>query len=104
MSFPAVPGLPRGLTVTGSCPPSITLSWSPPLPSEQNGIIIGYRVNARTVERVRMFQRTTTSTSYTILGADPYTTYIFEVAASTVAGQGAFSEAVEIKTCETRMF
>lgn len=48
-------GPPRGVAVAlgGNGNSSITVSWEPPLPSQQNGVIIEYQVQSLTGDWVR---------------------------------------------------
>ena len=65
----------------------LTLSWSPPLPSQQNGVIINYVLNCSSGGSIINSTRTS-STSLTITGLEPFTNYTCSVSASTIEGNG----------------
>ena len=89
-----------GVSAMATSPHSITLNWSPPPPSEQNGPIIGYIINVTVLESDETFQRETDTTSLTV-DARPYRTYSFFVSAKTVVGYGPFGTDVIIRTPES---
>ena len=66
---------------------TITLFWSPPLPSQRNGIIISYSVNCSLNNNVTYTTRTS-NTSLTITGLEPFTNYTCSLSASTIVGDG----------------
>lgn len=78
----------------------LTLSWEPPISSEQNGIITSYRIKVTTEDGV-VLDNFTSDTTYTVSNLEPYSIYQFSVAALTVHGQGPFSSNVAIRTGET---
>ena len=84
LTVPSGPPQEFAISVTSH---SITLSWSPPLPSQQNGVITSYVLNCSSggnnVNRTR-----TSSTSLTITGLKPITNYTCSVSASTIVGDG----------------
>ena len=65
----------------------MTLSWSPPLASQRNGVIISYLVTCNSggsiINRTR-----TSSTGLTITGLQPFTSYSCTVRAVTIVGDG----------------
>ena len=63
---------------------SISLSWSPPLLENQNGIIRHYEVTLIALETGVIHIQTSTALSITITSLRPYTTYNCTVAAETV--------------------
>ena len=63
---------------------SISLSWSPPLLENQNGIIRHYEVTLIALETEDIHIQTSTALSITITSLHPYTTYNCTVAAETV--------------------
>lgn len=85
--------------VTGAT--SANISWAPPDPNLQNGIIIYYTV-VLTDLMFNMPDRVdnTTLPYYTFTGLEEYARYAFNVAAATQAGLGPFSLALRFTTFE----
>ena len=77
---------------------SLFLIWNPPLPEDQNGVIIRYTVNISVLVTMQMFQLFTDNNSITVLSLRPYTTYSFAIAAETAVGEGPFSGAYMVMT------
>ena len=72
---------------------ALSLTWSPPPPEDQNGIIRNYLVNISVVESGEHFyQLTSNATVLVVDELHPYYTYGCIVAALTV-GTGPFTEA-----------
>ena len=84
-------GFPQDISVNNTTPYSISLTWTPPPPNQQNGVIIRYVVNVTHIDTLETIQYYSTVTSITISGLDPYTTYVCVVAAETTIGVGPFS-------------
>ena len=78
---------------------TIQLSWQPPLPSSQNGIIQHYLIRVTEEEAMRQFELTSSSTSVTVTDLQPYHTYFFTITAVTL-GQGPYSEVISVRTLE----
>ena len=76
------------------------LTWAPPEVTLRNGEIILYTVNVSVVESEEMFQLTSPSVELELSSLRPYHTYMFEIAGSTIAGEGPFSEAISVLTPE----
>ena len=76
---------------------NITLSWSPPLPSQRNGVIISYLITCSSGGSIINSTRTS-STSLTITGLEPFTNYTCSVRATTVVGDGPAA----VNTVETQ--
>jgi receptor-type tyrosine-protein phosphatase Q len=93
-------GFPRDLYVNETTPYSISLSWHPPLETEQNGVIIGYIINVTHANTLQTTQYQSLSTSIIITGLEPYTTYVCIVAAETSIGVGPFSHLFFVLTQE----
>ena len=66
---------------------ALNLSWSPPLPSQRNGVIISYLINCSLGGSIINSTRTS-STSLTITGLQPFTNYTCSVRAATIVGNG----------------
>ena len=73
-----------------------SLSWDSPDLSSRNGEITSYTVNVSVVESEEMLQFIALSTDLELSSLRPYHTYLYIIAASTVAGEGPFSMAVII--------
>lgn len=84
----------RGYAVDST---SIYVSWSPPLPEFQNGLIRRYLICITEAETWNTFNYTTSQTSYLFHSLHPYYNYEIEVAAVTVAS-GPFSITLTIQT------
>jgi YD repeat-containing protein len=86
----AYPAAPSGLTVTGTTPTSVSLSWTAP-----SGTVTGYYVyQAGSSAPVA----TVTGTTATVTGLTPSTSYTFTVAAYNAAGTGPASASVQATT------
>ncbi len=83
---------------------SVDLEWDPPSIQDQNGMITGYSLriwNVETTENVRVINTSSstctrtpsTCTRITVYRLVPYTTYVYQIAASTSIGQGPFTTA-----------
>ena len=96
-SAPSSP--PRNVSLNFANSTSITLSWLPPVQSEQNGVIQHYLIQATEENTMSQFQLTSTSTSAAAIDLHPYYTYSFAVTAVTV-GQGPYSEEISVQTWE----
>ena len=76
---------------------SIVLSWQPPAPEMQNGIIRLYNVTVWESNTGNIFISSTVYTNITVSPLHPFYTYHCSVAAVTI-GIGPFSDAKEIQT------
>ena len=74
------------------------LIWNPPLPEDQNGVIIRYTVNISVLVTMQMFQLFTDNNSIMVSSLRPYTTYSFTIAAETAVGVGPFSGTYMVMT------
>lgn len=88
------------MTVSGTT--TVNISWIPPDPDLQNGIITYYMV----VLTDLMFnspnrEYNTTMTSFSFMGLEEYARYGCQVAAATLAGLGPLSMATRFTTFET---
>ena len=66
---------------------TLTLSWSPPLLPQRNGVIISYLITCSSGGSIINSTRTS-STSLTITGLQPFTNYTCSVRAATTVGDG----------------
>ena len=66
---------------------TLTLSWSPPLLSQRNGVIISYLITCSSGGSIINSTRTSSS-SLTITGLQPFTNYTCSVRAATIVGDG----------------
>lgn len=98
--FVAPTGPPQNIITTVVEGTYLTLSWEPPVSSEQNGIIITYHIKVTAEDEV-ILDNFTSDATYTVSNLEPYNIYQFSVAALTVHGQGPFSSNVAIRTGET---
>ena len=67
---------------------TINLSWSPPLPKQQNGIITSYGLSCSAGGSSATHTAIVSTTSHTFSGLEPFTSYTCSVHASTVVGDG----------------
>lgn len=79
------------------------LSWDPPPPEHQNGVIEQYHITIKVTETGELLQRFSTYNSTVIGQLHPFYTYMFSVAAQTVA-VGPFSSQITLKMPEAGMF
>ena len=83
----AVPsGQPQSL-IFSTTSRTLTFSWSPPLLSQRNGVIISYLITCSSGGSIINSTRTS-STSLTITGLQPFTNYTCSVRAATIVGDG----------------
>ena len=78
---------------------TLVLSWQPPAPENQNGIIVHYIVNITEMETGRLLSFTVNTTTLSIPTLHPFYTYTCIVAAATV-GTGPYSFPVEVELPE----
>ena len=64
---------------------TLTLSWSPPLPLQRNGVITSFPINC-TIDG--MTYHTRISETSHVLNIDPFTRYTCNVSAATIVGDG----------------
>lgn len=84
---------PFNVRIEGNTPSSVLVSWSAPL--TPNGIITSYTlyINYTDTSAVEVMRSNSASTSYTVMGLEPYQQVSVRVSASTAAGEGPTSEA-----------
>lgn len=100
--FTVPSGPPTNLTAISLSSSYIKLTWMPPPPHNQNGIIREYTINYYVSEtRERITKRSPeNSTSAIVTDLHPYYTYSFQVAAVTI-GDGPLSTQVTVRTLES---
>ena len=80
---------------------TVLVTWLPPPPEYQNGIITAYVVNVSLEGSHTEYQLSTTcSLNLTLEKLHPFSTYIVVVAAETDIGRGPFSSPFKIHTPE----
>ena len=77
---------------------SIILTWEPPLIHERNGIITTYTITQVVAGNVTVF--TTTALMLQVDDLRPFTSYTYDVAASTAIGRGPSTPATSEMTPE----
>ena len=102
---------PKDFNVTVTSPYSAVLTWAPPLPDQQNGIIIGYIINVTILETNETFLLFSNTTSLTVNGLRPFRNYMCIIAAQTSVGTGPYSavftvitpqDGIHIMSCKTQ--
>ena len=80
----------------------MNVTWQPIPLDQRNGILLGYQVrywrHDRTNDTISMVTVNSTSFYAELDGLGKYKEYIIQVAGSTVAGLGIYSEAVFVRT------
>ena len=85
----ASPQIIQSMIVNSS---SVLISWQPPPLNDRNGIISIYVVNVSLeVNDTMPKQYITSSLNVTLVGLNPFSTYVVAVAAETSVGRGPFS-------------
>ena len=79
---------------------TVQLSWSPPPPSDQNGVITVYTISLVNMNTNQGSEYTTSHTSITISSLNPFTTYHCAIAANTTVGMGPLSNSIPFLTDE----
>ena len=98
--FSAAPASPP-TNVTGRATDSTTivLSWSPPPPGNQNGIIRSYNISVLEQDTGREFSRTSVNTEESFHSLHPFYIYSVTITATTVA-PGPPSSPIMVQTEE----
>ena len=90
-------GPPQQLRVETVTSTSVSLQWSPPDFSLQNGIISGYIIQLIEDKTLKNFTYSTTDTHLTIGSLNPSSVYTCYVAAENSAGKGPYSSKLEVE-------
>lgn len=80
----------------------MNVTWQPIPLDQKNGILLGYHVrywrHDRVNDNISMVTVNSTSLYAELDGLGKYKEYVIQVAGSTVAGLGTFSEPVSVRT------
>lgn len=76
------------------------LSWMPPEPEHQNGVITKYHLIVEAIEFFSSFHLIFPNTTGVVRNLKPYSTYQVRISASTVAGVGPQSDVLTFQTLE----
>ena len=95
-------GFPQSFMESVQSSRSVTFSWMPPLPDQQNGVLTGYTLNITEAGSGVTTQRTLPSsqTTITVTSLLPFTTYSFAISSYTSVGPGPFSTLLAVTTPE----
>ena len=94
-------GAPENVAATTLSSTSVLLTWNPPLPDLQNGIITTYFVNVTELETGMASQLTVADATQLLINTlHPYYVYNFYISAATVIGLGPYSPVFPIQTLE----
>ena len=96
-------GSPNDFNATITSPYSAILTWAPPPPDQQNGIIIGYIINVTILETNETFLLFSNTTSLTVNGLRPFRNYVCIIAAQTSVGIGPYSAVFTVTTPQDGM-
>ena len=97
-------GPPTNFNVSSLNSSSIFLSWSPPLPENQNGDITGYVINVTNLDNETVHQfRAGNVLDLAVTNLEPFTLYESEVFASTAVGVGQAPAIALVQTDEDGM-
>ena len=94
---PASP--PTNITGRATDSTTIVLSWSPPPPGDQNGIIRSYNISVIEQDAGREFNRTSVNTEESFHSLHPFYIYSITITATTVA-PGPPSSPIMVQTEE----
>ena len=101
--FTAPSATPENITITGITSRSISLSWDPPHPDDQNGIIQQYIISINEIITNNAFTVTSTTTSVLIENLHPFYSYTISLAAETTE-VGPFSPMISVDLPEDGKF
>lgn len=96
-------GSPQNIGALPTSSRTLFLSWDPPPRPQRNGEITLYTINVTVLENGETFQVTSDASNLTLSSLRPYYTYSFIITASTIVGEGPFSEALTIRMPEDGM-
>ena len=89
-NYAAPSGSPQEFTVTQRTARNMTFSWSPPAPTERNGVITGYSLSCVPVSGggSSITMQYTAAGTFTLAGFTPATSYNCSISASNSQGSG----------------
>ena len=90
---------PQHLRQAATTDTSITLNWQPPPEENWNGVVRFYYLFISEVESGTSYRENSTTTTYLVENLHPFYTYVFSVAAVTVAA-GPISDSIILQTSE----
>ena len=93
-------GVPRNIIANSTSPYDVMLSWQPPYLVERNGVIVNYTIllGESPDSEHRTFSSQEPRVSLHSLASR--TTYLYSIAAGTIAGTGPFSDFQQVTTLE----
>ena len=97
-SAPTGPPLDVDATPVNST--SVTISWNPPAPENQNGVITGFMINLTRIGSEGISRYSSSSDNITVGSLHPFTTYAYTVAAQTSVGTGPHTTSSTVMTPE----
>ena len=100
-SAPSTP--PTNIRISSVTSTQFLLSWSSPLPTNQNGVIRNYTINILEVNTNTQISVTSQATSQLLETLHPYYNYSCVIAAVTV-NFGPYSESINVTTLEDGKF
>lgn len=93
-------GEPTNFTVGPLNSTAVHISWSPPAPEKQNGILISYIVNFTTVHSGSIVIFTVHSLEVEVGHLQPYSVYAVAVASQNSVGVGPYTRTALVQTLE----
>ena len=98
--YTAPSGPPTNFNVKALSSDSLQVTWNPPLPEEQNGIITHYVVTITNLNNGVEMEHIVGNTSIVVSLLDPHTQYDVFVLAATAAGIGPATSPLSVHTHE----
>ena len=96
-------GPPSELRYENLTSTSFTVLWQPPPLEDQNGAILNYKINFTELSTHNYSLSYTNLTSHEVEMLDPFTSYVFSIAAATAVGFGPLSRHFLVATEEDGM-
>ena len=93
-------GAPLNVAANVNSSRALSISWDPPEPEEQNGLITGYAVRVIPIIGGQTMDYEAEENHLFVEGLSPHTTYECVVAAMTKVGTGPFSAIVTVQTLQ----